>query len=192
MRRESDKSVSNNQGPGPVSATEEYFVRLYDNHYDEVHAFCARRVGRIDAGDAAAEVFYVAWRRIDEIDASTSRAWLFGVARKVVLNQWRSTSRRSRLLDRARVASGAGPEQPEAVVVRRAEDEVVLAALKELRESDQEILRLSAWEELSGPEMATALGISVSAAQQRLHRAKKRLARRLRDRPDEAGQDLET
>ena len=162
-----------------MSAAEATFVRLYDEHYDEVHAFCARRVGRSDADDAAAEVFSVAWRRIDEVDATSARAWLFGVARKVVLNQWRSTSRRSRLLDKARVIGGASPEQPDTVVVRRAEDDVVLAALATLRPRDQEILRLAAWEELSGPEIAVALEISVSAVQQRLHRARKRLARRL-------------
>ena len=35
---------------------------------------------------------------------------------------------------------------------------------------------LAAWEELTGPEIARALDISVSAAEQRLHRAKKRFA----------------
>jgi RNA polymerase sigma-70 factor (ECF subfamily) len=154
-------------------------VRLYDEHYDEVYAFCARRVGRSDADDAAAEVFSVAWRRIDEVDATSARAWLFGVARKVVLNQWRSSSRRSRLLDKARVAAGTEPERPDTVVVRRAEDEEVLTVLTTMRPADQEILRLAAWEELSGPEIAVALDISTAAAQQRLHRAKKRLARRL-------------
>ncbi len=162
-----------------MSAAETAFVRLYDEHYDEVHAFCARRVGRSDADDVAAEVFSVAWRRIDEVDAASARAWLFGVARKVVLNQWRSTSRRSRLLDKARGTAVRRPDQPDTVVVRRAEDDEVLAVLATLRPADQEILRLAAWEELSGPEIAVALGISTAAVQQRLHRAKKRLAWRL-------------
>ena len=35
---------------------------------------------------------------------------------------------------------------------------------------------LSAWEELTGPEIAQALGLSVAAAEQRLHRAKRRFA----------------
>lgn len=162
-----------------MSATEATFVRLYDEHYDEVHAFCARRVGRSDADDAAAEVFSVAWRRIDEVDPTSARAWLFGIARKVVLNQWRSSTRRSRLLDKARVAAGASPEQPDTLVVRHSEDEKVVRTLATMRPADQEILRLAAWEELSGPEIAVALDISVAAVQQRLHRAKKRLARRL-------------
>ncbi len=38
---------------------------------------------------------------------------------------------------------------------------------------------LSAWEELTGPQIASALGISVAAAEQRLHRAKERYAHKL-------------
>jgi len=166
-------------GPGPVSPAETTFVRLYDEHYDEVHAFCVRRVGRDDADDAAAEVFATAWRRIDHVDTSSARAWLFGVARMVVLNQWRSTSRRGRLRDRVKGVASSTPELPEMIVVRRAEDEAVIVGLSQLRDTDREILRLAAWEELTGPEIAVVLGISLSAVQQRLHRAKKRLAARL-------------
>lgn len=167
-------------GTRPVSRAEETFVRLYDEHYDEVHAFCARRVGRGSADDATAEVFATAWRRIDDVDQASARAWLFGVARRVVLNQWRSGARRRRLLDKARTVAGSVPEQPDVVVARRSEDEEVLRILATLRPADQEILRLAAWEELSGPEIAVALDISVAAAQQRLHRARKRLAQRMR------------
>ena len=38
---------------------------------------------------------------------------------------------------------------------------------------------LAAWEELTGPEIARALDISVAAADQRLHRAKRRFAKML-------------
>jgi len=168
---------------------EETFRRLYEQHYDEVHAFCARRVGWHDADDATSEVFVAAWRRIRHVDDSSARAWLFGVARKVVLNQWRSRSRRTRLLDRVRGLEPTAPPQPETVILRHAEDEEVIKILRQLKPSDQETLRLAAWEELSGPEMAVALGISVSAAQQRLHRAKKRLAKRLKSEPRSDGGD---
>ncbi|MEN8238381.1 MAG: RNA polymerase sigma factor [Actinomycetota bacterium] len=169
-----------------MSSDEATFARLYDEHYDEVHAFCARRVGWSDADDVAAEVFTAAWRRIADVDLSFARAWLFGVARKVVLNQWRSTSRRGRLRERIAGVRPSQPEQPEAIVVRRAEDQDVIAALNDLRASDREILRLAAWEELTGPEIAVALNISLSATQQRLHRAKRRLAALLVPEPPRA------
>lgn len=50
-----------------------------------------------------------------------------------------------------------------------------LAALGALRASEQEILRLTFWEELPQPDMAVALGITIAAVRQRLYEAKKRL-----------------
>jgi RNA polymerase sigma-70 factor (ECF subfamily) len=160
-----------------VNSKEKTFIDLYEMHYDEVHAFCARRVGWDTAADATAEVFAVAWRRIDDVPADTSRAWLYGVARRVVGNAWRSTSRRKRLADRVGGQASRTPEGPEAVVVQRSVDDEVLRALAKLRAPDQEILRLSAWEELTGPEIAEVLGISLNAVQQRLTRARRRLAK---------------
>jgi RNA polymerase sigma-70 factor, ECF subfamily len=45
-----------------------------------------------------------------------------------------------------------------------------------MRNGDREVLMLAVWEELTAPEIATVLDISVSAAEQRLHRAKQRFA----------------
>ena len=166
-----------------MSTAEETFTRVYDAHYDEIHAFCVRRVGRNEADDATAEVFAVVWRRIAEVGPTSTRGWVFGVARKVVLNQWRSKSRRARLRDRLVGTATERSDGPEVVVVRRSEDEAVLAVLDQLRPMDREIILLAAWEELSGPEIGEVLGISTQAAQQRLHRSKRRLAKRLQSAP---------
>jgi RNA polymerase sigma-70 factor (ECF subfamily) len=75
---------------------------------------------------------------------------------------------------------GLSPETSDAVdaiVVRRDEDSQVLSAIAKLKPDDQEVLRLSAWEALTAPQIAEVVGCSVSAAEQRLHRAKKRLAK---------------
>ena len=61
-------------------------------------------------------------------------------------------------------------------MVRRAEYTHVLTAAAQLRTADQEVLRLAAWEGLPHVEIAKLLNISVAAVDQRLHRAKKRLA----------------
>ena len=71
--------------------------KLFRSHYDEVLAYCARRIGRNEAEDAAADVFAIASRRADEIDWITVRPWLYGIARGVLANQWRSQRRRQRL-----------------------------------------------------------------------------------------------
>ena len=65
------------------------------------------------------------------------------------------------------------------IVVRRSEDAEVLNALAALRPADQEILRLSIWEELANKEIATVLDIDAHAVTMRLSRARNRLADKL-------------
>lgn len=150
--------------------------RLFDVHYDEILAYCARRIGVDAAEDAATDVFAVAWTKVDNIDWDTVRPWLYGIARGVLANRARSRRRRGRLFGRLAGLGQAQPETPEAYVIRRDQDRRVVAAMGRLKQSDREILMLDAWEELTGPEIASVLDISTSAAGQRLHRAKKRLA----------------
>ena len=154
--------------------------RLYELHYPEVLAYCVRRIGRNDADDAVAEVFAVAWRRHNEIEWETARPWLFGVARGVLANLRRSAHRRDRLVGKVAGLAPRLADPPDLQVVRRYEDEEVITALRRLKERDQEVLMLTAWEELTAPQIAVALGISVSAAEQRIHRAKRRLAKLLK------------
>jgi RNA polymerase sigma-70 factor (ECF subfamily) len=152
-------------------------AEMFSSYYEEVLAFCARRVGRGEAEDAAADVFAIAVRRAEEIDWATVRPWLYGIARGVLANRWRTLRRRERLVMRMATFTQTTSEPPADVVVRRAEDHEAVVALQRLRANDREILMLAAWEEMSGPEIAQTLGITVSAAEQRLHRAKKRYAR---------------
>ena len=58
----------------------------------------------------------------------------------------------------------------------REELDRVLEAASHLSDRDQEILRLAAWEGLSHRQLAEVFGCSVAAVDQRLHRAKRRLA----------------
>ena len=163
------------------------FTSMFERHHQEVLAYCARRTTRSDAEDATAEVFAVAWRRIDEVDWETVRPWLYGIARGVMNNRLRSVGRRGRLTKKIASMAPQTSEDPEVVVVRRAQDAEVVRVLRRLRQSDQEVLMLAAWEELTAPEISIALGISTSAAEQRLHRAKSRFAKMLeKKRPDDS------
>ncbi len=118
----------------------------------------------------------MAWRRFDEVPSGEeSRLWLFGVARNVVRNLDRSSRRRLRAAARIGGLAANHPADPEAQVVAASEHTSVMAAFHRLGRSDQEILRLRLWEELSVAETSGVLGINEKAASKRYQRALRRL-----------------
>jgi RNA polymerase sigma-70 factor (ECF subfamily) len=161
------------------SAAEGRFDELYQQHFRDVLAYCLRRGPVAEGYDAANEAFTIAWRRIDDVPrGEAARPWLFVVAKRVLYRRWRSRHRWRRLVTRAASLPGgdAFPD-PETVVVQRAEYDAVLEAASRLNVRDREVLSLAAWEGLPHSEIAEVLGCSIAAVDQRLHRAKQRLAR---------------
>ena len=67
--------------------------------------------------------------------------------------------------------------EPSLQLVQKAEYELITLALGRLSPMDQELLRLSLWDELAQAEIAELTGFSRPAVKQRLHRARKRLAK---------------
>jgi RNA polymerase sigma-70 factor (ECF subfamily) len=164
---------------------EEDFRRLFVEHHRHVLAYALRRTGqRADAEDVVSGTFAVAWRRFADAPEDEFRlAWLYAIAARVLANQRRSLRRLVAL--RSRLRELPAPPQEE-----RGEFREVLVALRQLRQDDQEILRLAAWEGLSGRELATALGCTENAATIRLHRARKRLAEQLAKEEPAAGHSM--
>lgn len=160
-----------------AKAADQIFQQIFGANFDDVHAYCLRRLPREEAADAVSEVFLVAWRRIEEIPSGgEARLWLFGVARNVVRNLSRSSRRRYRAVARIGGTAVAPPADPETQVVAADEYREVMAAFHRLDANDQEILRLRLWEELSVTEAATVLQVSEKAASKRYQRAVARLA----------------
>lgn len=156
------------------------FESLYARHHQAVLGYCFRRASWADAWDAASEVFVVAWRRLEEVPAGDDALpWLYAVAHKVLANQRRSQHRWRRLSERAARAGGGDASAPDVHVVRQEEAAEVLDALGRLSARDREIIQLALWEELKPAEIAHVFGISRPAVDQRLSRARQRLAREL-------------
>ena len=163
------------------------FETIYEAHYRAVAAYVGRRSGATDAQDAVAETFTIAWRRLAEIpEGDAARLWLLGVARRVLANQRRGNRRRAGLsvrLQREEAVTG----DVEVPVIAADERRTVLAALRRLREADQEILRLAVWEELSHRDIASLVGCAEPSVAVRLHRARSRLAREIGKEERRAG-----
>ena len=144
---------------------------------EPLRRFLARRTDAATAEDVLAETLLVCWRRLDEVPQEPL-PWAYGVARHCLANAERSRRRQDRLVTRI-----ATLDPPRPAGDQTSPD--LSTALELLRPQDAELLRLWAWEDLSPPEIAQVLGISVNAATIRLHRARERLRMQL----EQAGRD---
>lgn len=154
----------------------ERFESLFRAHRRAVLGYVLRRTDPTTAEEVVADTFLVCWRRL-EVVPGDALPWLLGVARRCLANRRRAATRSGALLDRVRAAPApAGGRDPGELLDAR---DTVRLAFAELPESDREVLRLAAWEELEPAAAARALGCTRAAYRVRLHRARRRLAARL-------------
>ena len=162
---------------GDRTEPEQRFRTLYLGHYRQVYMYFRRRTDIERARDGTAETFLVAWRRLDDVPGGDrTLPWLYGTARRVLANQWRSRRRSDHLQERLGGIAARADPGPEARVVPSAEAQSVRDAMGRLRKTDREVIRLAEWEGLSHGEIAVALGCTVHAVDQRMFRARRRLA----------------
>jgi RNA polymerase sigma factor (sigma-70 family) len=151
----------------------ERFTTLYRQHHATVRGFAQRRVGPAWAEEVVAETFLVAWRRIGDVP-ELAVPWLYRVALYEIANLRRRQAKSARVGDALRQGN------PHSLLDDDTDStdllHSVVRAFGTLKQRDQEVLRLAAWEQLSTAEGAAVLGCSVSAYRMRLHRARARLA----------------
>lgn len=158
-----------------MATAEERFTVLYERHYDHIERYVRRRAPDAAVRDVVADVFLVVWRRLRDVP-DEPLPWLYGVARRVLANEVRGLQRGRRLVERAGKHTEDTAADHADDVARRL---TVAAAFDRLADSDQEALRLVAWEGLGVRDAAKAAGCSVTAFGMRLHRARRRLRREL-------------
>lgn len=160
-----------------LSDEEARFAEIYGLYGKHIHGYCARRTDGADVADAVAETFLVAWRRIEQVpEGEATLPWLYGVAYRVLSHQWRHKARGRRLIEKLSLQADVETPPPDLLIVGGESYRLVIKASSRLRPIDQEVLRLTLWEELSHADAATVLGIDAAAVKQRAYRARLNLA----------------
>jgi RNA polymerase sigma-70 factor, ECF subfamily len=156
-----------------VSDSREQFEHVYQDCYEAVYRYAARRVAAEAIQDVVSDTFLTGWRRYGALKGEPL-PWLLGIARRSAANHRRSGARREAL--RERLVTEPPPDTREAL---NDCDPRVNAALATLAERDREALMLVAWDGLEHRVAATVMGCSTGAFTVRLHRARRKLERAL-------------
>lgn len=163
-------------------APQEDLASLYEEHVWSVYGFFGyHRLARHDAEDLTQATFeraVRAWPRYDPARASV-RTWLLAIAQNLLVDHHRrERSRRhsstdEESFDEALLGSGPGPGE------RFELSPALAAALAALSDRERQVIALRFGGELSGPEIAELLGLSLANVQQIASRALRKLRARL-------------
>jgi RNA polymerase sigma-70 factor (ECF subfamily) len=127
-----------------------------------------------DAEDAVQETLWAATRALRTFRGSASAiaSWLFTIVRRECLRLIEGHKRAPQGLDGAEDELPGGQADPEDAVMSERGAELLAEALSELDALHREVILLRDIRELSAPEAAAQLGITVDALKSRLHRAR--------------------
>jgi RNA polymerase sigma-70 factor (ECF subfamily) len=164
-----------------ITAPEALFTQLYEEYFD----FIWRSVRMLGvpsdaADDAAQDVFLVAHRRLADFEGrSRPRTWLFAIALRVVNDFRRSRRRKMRLLERVMTMDREPANSPFDAAVGAEHRGALLWALEALPDDQRAVFVLADVEEMSAPEIASALEVNLNTVYSRLRTARKTMAARL-------------
>jgi RNA polymerase sigma-70 factor, ECF subfamily len=143
---------------------------LHDEHAGALWSYVVGLTNgdRAQAQDVVQETMLRAWRNPQILVQTTgsARGWLFTVAKRIVIDEWRTArSRRERVTERL-------PERPVPDAADRTVDRhIVLAAMRTLSIEHRAVLHECYFRGSSVAEAAAALGIPVGTVKSRSHYA---------------------
>lgn len=167
-------------------------------HYDRVYAYAARRTGRSESEDIAAEVFVTAFKIRHRYNASHPNclAWLLGIARNTVGDRLRATKRRDRIY--LRLQGDTTPlmsEEADGRLLAASLSKPLNDALRKLSTNDREAFLLYAVDQLTYSEIAVTLGVPQGTVGSRITRARRKIGQvipNLQQISGRMGDDMET
>jgi RNA polymerase sigma-70 factor (ECF subfamily) len=153
------------------------FQELMRRYQRLVWRVCYRFMGNgDDAEDLTQEVFFKVYRNLDSFEGrSTFKTWLYRIAINTSQNELRARARRPQESEtELETAAEFIPdtETVEETILEQGRRDRLAAAFASLRPEDVQILRYKDIEQKQYDEIATLLGIGLSAAKMRVQRAR--------------------
>ena|SRR5579871_2749581 len=157
---------------GDVSALNE----LYTRHGASILNYLTSILhDRELAEEVLQDVMLASWEHAASFRGESKvRTWLLTIARHRAINTQRRITPDLVELDESALSADTTPLEK---VERKSQRQNLQAAIQQLPPFHQEILVLIFYHQLSGPEVAEVLGITVGTVKSRLHRAKEMLRR---------------
>jgi RNA polymerase sigma-70 factor (ECF subfamily) len=174
------------------TAADAFIEDLFARHHGEIYAYLYRMVRDPEmAADMTQDAFVKAYRNYASLaDPTHARAWLYQIAHRVALDEFR---RRKivRFLPWTGESYGSAPSVEHLAMESRL-SAPLQRALGKIPERQRAALLLAELHDLTGLELAAALGVSHVAARALLTRARESLRQALAtERAIEAAEDAE-
>jgi RNA polymerase sigma factor (sigma-70 family) len=151
----------------------------YDSYAAVLHSYCRSLLAEpADAADAVQDTFVIAAAKLGDLrDPDRLRPWLYAVARNECYRRLRARARLASLEEAGDVTDTAETEPRGAD--RAALKELVTSAVAGLNPGDREVIELTLRQDLTGSDLADALGVPVNHAHALASRARSQLERSL-------------
>ncbi len=166
-----------------AEADEQAFAELVFRYQDAILRLTARfTAGPEDAEDLALDTFVRAWERRHRYDPRRPfRPWLYQVGTNLCLNWLEARKARGGLgsINLDSLGDVAGSAGPEPIVVRRDEEETILATLETMPDATRTAITLRFLEGLTFQEIATILRLPLPTVASRVRRGLAELRHRL-------------
>lgn len=151
----------------------EDFAAVYEQQFSAIYSYVyARILHRERAEDLVSEIFMKAMRHYDSFNPSIAsvKTWLVNIARNTLIDEFRRAGRTQTYSLDADTEYIEPSETDEYPIMKNPVNQEAYRILKQLSDSERELIGMIYFEDMSNPEIGEILGINAKAVSERHRR----------------------